>query len=220
MPKPESRRKSRAATTSGIYVIGAGGHARVVLATARRLGLRPAGVFDDDSGKRGRTLDGVEVLGPVASMADHPRLPAVIAIGDNRVRARLARELDQQWLTLVHPAATVEEGASIGQGTVVMAGAVVQTSAVVGSHVIINTCASVDHDCSVGDFCHVAPGAHLAGGVTLEEGVLRGIGSAVVTLRRVGRWSTVGAGAAVVSDLAGDTVAVGVPARPLTRRPK
>jgi sugar O-acyltransferase (sialic acid O-acetyltransferase NeuD family) len=214
--RPRAARKPPA----GFYVFGAGGHARVVLATARRLGLRPAGLFDDDPQKDGLYVDGVRVLGPTGRHADHPRLPGIIAIGDNHTRARLASTLRLEWLTLVHPAAFVEEGATLGEGTVVMAGAVVQTSAVVGAHVIVNTCASVDHDCTVGDFCHVAPGAHLAGGVTVEEGVLLGIGCSVVTRRHIGPWATIGAGAAVVADLSGDAVAVGVPARPLARASK
>ena len=95
-----------------------------------------------------------------------------------------------------------------------MAGAVVQAGAAIGNHVIINTCASVDHDCVVSDYCHVAPGVHLGGAVKLEEGGPLGIGSCVIGLRTIGAWSTVGAGAAVVKDLAPGTVAIGVPARP------
>jgi sugar O-acyltransferase (sialic acid O-acetyltransferase NeuD family) len=217
---PSAGSPSPIRTPARFHVVGAGGHARVVLATARRLGLDPVGLFDDDPKKQGTCIDGVEVLGPVKRLADHPSLPAVVAVGDNHARARLVGQLDLTWLTLVHPAALVEEGATLGAGTVVMAGAVVQTSAVVGSHVIINTSASVDHDCVVGDFCHLGPGAHVAGGVLLEEGVLLGIGSSVMALRRIGRWATVGAGAAVVKDLSANTVAVGVPARPLARRVK
>ncbi len=202
-----------------LHVIGAGGHARVVIATARRLGLDPVGLFDDDPATHGRRVDGVLVLESVSRIAAHPPLPAVLAIGDNRTRQRLASELDLEWQTLVHPMALVEENATVGAGTIVMAGAVVQPGSVVGRHVIVNTGASVDHDCRVGDYCHVAPGVHLSGGVILEEGALLGVGSAVVAERRVGRWAVVGAGAAVVKDLPEETVAVGVPARPLTRGP-
>ena len=79
---------------------------------------------------------------------------------------------------------------------------------------ILNTGATVDHDCVIGDAVHIAPGSHLAGNVTLEEGVFLGIGTVVIPGRRIGAWTRVGAGAAVVHDLAANVTAIGVPARP------
>ena len=63
-----------------------------------------------------------------------------------------------------------------------------------------------------------APGVALAGDVTIGTGALVGIGAAVTPGRRVGAWSTVGAGATVVADVADGTVVVGTPARELPAR--
>jgi UDP-perosamine 4-acetyltransferase len=63
----------------------------------------------------------------------------------------------------------------------------------------------------------IAPGAHLGGTAILEEGVFLGIGSSVIPGRRIGAWTAVGAGAAVIHDLPAQVLAVGVPARVLEK---
>jgi UDP-perosamine 4-acetyltransferase len=100
---------------------------------------------------------------------------------------------------------------------VVFAGAIIQPDAVLGRHAIINTSASIDHDCAIGDFVHLAPGTRLAGNVAIDEGAFLGIGAVAIPGVRVGAWTTVGAGAAIVDTLAAGIVAAGVPARPLRK---
>ncbi|MDD4365426.1 MAG: transferase, partial [Synergistales bacterium] len=74
---------------------------------------------------------------------------------------------------------------------------------------------TVDHDCLIGGYAHLCPGVHLAGDVRVGEGSLLGTGTSVIPGRVIGPWTTVGAGAAVVTDLPGHITAVGVPARVL-----
>jgi len=97
---------------------------------------------------------------------------------------------------------------------VVFAGAVIQPDAAIGGHAIVNTAASIDHDCVLGDFVHVAPGVRLAGSVVLGEGAMLGIGTVAIPGARVGAWSVVGAGAAILGELPANVVAIGTPARP------
>ncbi|HET7840123.1 MAG TPA: acetyltransferase [Terriglobia bacterium] len=203
----------------GIYVIGAGGHAKVVISTLRAAGHEVAEVLDDDSRRWGGQILGSPIAGPCSKLQELSSPQALIAIGSNEARKELARRFPKvEWITIVHPNAYVHSSVRLGPGTVVFAGAMVQPDATIGAHCIINTGASVDHDCVLADYVQVAPGAHLGGAVRLAEGVFAGIGCAINPCRSVGSWTIVGSGGVVTKDLEGGVVAVGVPARPIKKR--
>lgn len=202
--------------TRGVAVLGSGGHAKVVVSALRAAGVEVAALYDDDEARWGSAAAGVAIRGPIAAAAEEGHREAVLAIGDNRARWRLAADpalAGLAWRTVVHPAAWVDPSVRLGAGTVVFAGAVIQPDAVLGDHVIVNTGASIDHDCRVASFCHVAPGARLAGNVTAEEGAFFGIGSVAIPGITVGAWATLGAGSAAVRPVPAGAVALGVPAR-------
>ena len=194
-----------------LSVIGTGGHAKVVIATARAAGYSVVAAYDDNEVRHGGVVLGVPILGS-AELASTAGLPTVIAIGANRARQMIA-QLACDWLTVVHPAAVVHESVSIGRGSVVFAGTVVQPDSVLGNHVILNTGSSVDHDCRLGDWVHLGPGARLCGGVEIGRGTLVGVGASVIPSTRLGDWCTVGAGAAVARSFPDESLLLGVPAR-------
>jgi len=197
-----------------LFILGAGGHAKVVLATVMEAGLEVAGILDDDPSKWGTDLLGIPVLGPLSWLKRESEPWAILAIGDNATRKRLDQELQGvRWAKVVHPKAYVHPTAVIGEGTVVLVGAIVQPMARIGRHVIINTGAIVEHDCQVGDFAHLAPGVRLAGGVKVGEACLLGVGTSVVPQVCIGDGSVVGAGSVVVRDIPPGVVAYGIPAQ-------
>ncbi|MBX3112566.1 MAG: acetyltransferase [Fimbriimonadaceae bacterium] len=201
--------------TPRIAIIGGGGHARVVVDLARALGRTIVGIFDDRPGQQGQSVDGCPVVGTLMDLVGRPRddFEAVVAIGANDVRLRVASECPTKWATLVHPAATVSPSATLGHGTLVMAGAVVQPGTTLGDHVVVNTRASVDHDGVVADGVHIAPGATVCGGVHIGDGALVGAGAVLLPGARVGAWAVVGAGAVVRDEVPAAETWVGVPAK-------
>ena len=197
----------------GIIVIGAGGHAKVLISTLIARGIPIAAVFDDDEMKWG-----MEAQGTLVSRMERDRGGrAVIGIGDNAKRMTIAKALQFEWEAVVHPHAYVHPSVKLGRGTVVFAGAVIQPDAVIGDHVIINTGATIDHDCVIGDCAHIAPGVHLAGSVHVGEGAFLGIGSVAIPGVKIGSWSILGAGAVAIRDVPDRAVVVGVPAKLLKR---
>lgn len=195
-----------------IAVLGGGGHAKVVISTLRSMGLRELVVFDDIR-KPGSEVLGAPVLGPIAEAWGGGERRAIIAIGSNDVRLRIADELpDMEWVTVIHPSAVVDETARIGAGTVVFAGAILQPEVVLGRHVIINTMASVDHDGQVADYAQLCPGVRLAGAVSLGQSCFLGTGAIIAPGVRVGNRATIGAGAVVLRDVPAEARAYGVPA--------
>jgi len=196
-----------------LLVVGAGGHAKAVVGAAQVAGFDVLKVYDDDPDKWGEEVLGVEVIGPIRRILDAAATPTILAIGDPATRKAMVESLPLEWATLIHPNAFLESSVEVGPGTVMFAGVVCQPDARVGSHVILNANVTVASDCIVEDFAHLAPGVDLSHDVHVGVGVFMGIGAVTLPNLRVGNWTTVGAGAAVMSDLPESVVAVGSPAR-------
>jgi sugar O-acyltransferase (sialic acid O-acetyltransferase NeuD family) len=202
---------------SGLLVLGAGGHGKVVADILLCQGIPVRGFLDDDPASWGTTRLGLLVLGALDRYREYEPDGLVLGIGTNAIRRALVERLGSPaaalWRTAIHPRATVAASTGLGRGVVIAAGAVVNPDTVLGDHVIVNTGATVDHDCVIADFAHLAPGVHLSGGVRIGAGTLVGVGAAVAPTRAVGAWSVVGAGAVVVRDIPDRVTAKGVPAR-------
>lgn len=191
-------------------LIGSGGHAGVVAAALRRLGIRLEAVFETDPARIGVRFHNVSIQPD--DLRDDLQLH--IALGDNAARRRIAgARPGARWLAVVHPSALVADDAAIGEGALIGMGAMVQTGARIGRHVIVNTGAIVEHDSVVGDFAHIAPGATLGGAVNVGEAALIGAGAVVLPGLCIGADATVGAGAVVTRSVAAGETVAGVPAR-------
>jgi len=197
-----------------VYILGAGGHAKVVISTLQAKGYQVAGIYDDDPALLNTFILNVPVIGSIRNLSRDFSEAAAVGIGDNNTRRQIVQQFpDCKWVTVVHPSAVIDPSAELGVGTVVFAGAIVQSHVKIGNHVILNTTCSVDHDCVVKNFCHLAPKACLAGIVTIEEGVFMGISSVAIPQVKIGAWSIIGAGCVVIREMPSKVTAVGVPAR-------
>lgn len=196
-----------------IVIVGAGGHAKVILSILSALHENIIGLVDDDIARHHTTLLGSQVIGDL-SFLTHWTGRAVCALGHNSLRRAITLHYDHlTWVSAIHPRAYVHESVSLGDGSIVCAGAIIQPDVIIGKQVIINTAVSIDHDCQIGDYSHIAPGSHLGGGIEVGEGALIGLGSNIKPYTVVGPWSIIGAGSVVVHDIEGHVVAKGVPAK-------
>ncbi len=195
-----------------LVIIGASGHGKVIADIALKVGYEIIGFLDDDALLK--EVCGFPVLGNIMK-TDHykDKCEFVIAIGNNTIREKIAKQYDMNCATLVHPAAIIGQDVQIEEGTVVMANAVINSSSHIGKHCIINTGAVVEHDNFLQDYVHVSPNATLAGTVHLGERVHVGVGACVKNNMTVIEDVVIGAGAAVVKDITETGVYVGVPAR-------
>jgi len=209
-------------TKPPVVMIGAGGHAKVVIELIRAQGHYEV-VGCTDSHPEPREVVGVPILGSDDVL---PNLYAqgvrhcFVALGDNALRRKVAARVTSlgfQLINAISPKASISPTVRLGRGIAVMAGAVINADATVGDLAIVNTRAAIDHDCQIGEAAHVAPRAALAGGVRVGSLAFVGAGATIVRGASVGESTVIGAGATVISNLGPNLVAVGVPAKPLQR---
>lgn len=208
--------------SADLILVGAGGHARVVLDAVRLCGMKLSGVIAREPPPPGFPLP---LLGGDDYLDKLPRtVRLVMGVGGSNSPAHRkalferAKALGFGFQTVVHPSATVAADVVIGEGCQIMAGVVIQTGSRLGANVIVNSRAVIDHDGLIGDHVHVAPGAALAGNVTVGAATLIGTGASVRPNASIGAGVLIGAGAAVVGDIPAGVVAVGVPCRVVARR--
>lgn len=204
--------------SSGLLIIGAGGHGKVVADVAKACGQWRKIAFLDDRWPELREVCGFKVIGdvPALSAQRSEYAEVLVAVRDNALRMRLSAQAETSGYTapvLVHPRAYVSDFAALNPGAVVLAQVAVNVDAGLGRGVIVNTGAVVEHDCRLGDGVHISPGAFLGGNVEISALSWGGIGAAVRDKTKVGAKVTVGAESVVVKDMPDDALVYGEAAR-------
>jgi len=215
-----------------IVVLGAGGQARETRWTIEELNrIEPTfefvGYAISDLAKLTHTDSKSDVRGDFGWLRSMRTSVDALALGIGTPAARLkvARELQESftpeaWPTLIHPTAIIDRtSVKHGRGVFISAGVVATVNVVLGDFCMLNFGCTVGHEASIGAGSVVNPGANISGGVELGEGVLVGTGAQVLQYVRVGAGATIGAGAVVTQDVPAGATVVGVPARPLERKP-
>ncbi|WP_429182901.1 acetyltransferase [Aeromonas rivipollensis] len=192
-----------------VIVLGAGGHASVLVDMLRSQGVVPLALVAPTAGAPRAVLadiplwhdeakilayrpDEVELINGIGSLPGNPLRTTLFA----RYRA-----LGYRFASVVSAQAMVSAYAMLEEGVQVMAGAIIQAGTRIGANSIINSGAIVDHDCYLGGDNHVAPGAVLSGGVVTGERVHIGTGAAVIQGISIGADAVVGAGAILTHPL-------------------
>lgn len=221
-PAPRSLVETQAVETrqvsgSSIVLVGAGGHARMLLDLLDELRcFRVVGLLDGGVAT-GHLVHGHRVLGPdtpeeLAKLHAQGVRLAVNAVGGvTRGPARPAvwqriRAAGFGLPTLVHRGAIVDRSAQLGEGAQILAGSYVGAGTTIGDDCIVNSGSVVSHDCVVADHAHIAPGAVLAGGVTVGANALVGMGATVYLGVTIGARAIVTNGVDVFSDTPDDAI--------------
>ncbi len=204
-----------------LLIIGGGQHAAVVRDCVDEALFKVLGYLDDGQ-PAGAQLGTEAVLGRLddlpALILRHSGLVAVIAIGDNMTRRRIAERATEvaarvEWATIIHRSAIVSASARIGAGTVVVAGAIINCHSRLGRHMLINTGSLIDHDNHFGDYASTGPGVSTGGNVRVGNLSHIGIGASILHGIQVGTNCVIGGKAFVDRDVGDNLVSFGVPAR-------
>lgn len=201
-----------------LFIIGAGGHGKVVADAAMCQGNWDEIFFIDDRYPSLSSVMGIEVVAQTNNIKQFcdENSEVIVAIGDNQIRQRLQEYAFSQGFSVasvIHPRAVIAQSAKIETGSVVFAGAIINSEATVGKGVIINTGAIIEHDCAVGDWTHICPKVGCAGGVQVGAHVWIGIGANVIQNVKIGDYAKIGAGSVVLKTVDSHQQVVGVPAK-------
>ena len=197
-----------------LLIVGAGGFGREAAeAVAAVNDDKPAyellGFLDDNPDAAGTEVDGIPVLGPISSVADHPGASVIVSTGHPGFyfsRRRIVERLGlpaERYATIIHPLASIGRSVEVGGGTVFLAGAVATAGVRIGAHVAVMPGAVFTHDDVVGDYATF--GAYIGSGALIRESL------------SVGPWALVGLGSVVLEDIPAAEVWVGAPARRLRK---
>lgn len=203
-----------------LYIVGAGGHGKVVADLSKLLNLYKKICFLDDKKKIGSYVLDFKIENKV----DYEYIKKIntkenfffVAIGDCKIRKEILNNLlnlNINIATLIHPFSSISSYSKIGFGTVICAGAVLGPDSNVGIGSILNHSSTVDHDCIVGDYTHISPHSSLSGDVNFGELSFLGTGARVIGGKKVGKNCKIGAGAVVISDIPDNETAKGIPAK-------
>lgn len=206
-----------------IYIIGAGGHAKVVadIILKRKEMLNDninlVGFLDDNSKESVLKFPIVGKIEMINELKKNKNNYFIIAIGNNQIREKLSNIYDCQYITLIHPSAIIGNNVTIGEGTVVMPGVVINSYTKIGKHCIINSSSTIEHDNETRDYVHISPNVVLGGNVKVGKNTWLGIGSTVIQGIKIGEYSIVGAGSVVVKNISDKIKAYGNPCREIDK---
>lgn len=200
-----------------VIVLGAGGHAKVVIEIVRALGYQVsycvAGSDSPDDCMGVPVLKGDSHLPELRHFGHSLFFPA---IGSNTIRERStahAVSIGYELINAISPNAIISPSLVLGKGIAIMSGVVINAQCKIDDLAIINTGATVDHDCHIGFCAHVAPQCALAGNVSIGSRAFLGIGTCVIPDVTIGDKSIIGAGSVVISDIPSSVTALGHPAK-------
>ena len=190
------------------YIIGAGGHARVIASLIEPGENRFVTSAPATPEEMALSLFLAEIC--------RPDLRIFIGIGNNADRERIFDQIHKaggKLASCIAPNAFIARDAILGEGVFVGAGALIGSRARIGNNCIVNTLSGIDHDCVLGDHTQVAGGVNFAGTVTTGRSCFFGMGSMAVPGVRLGDKVTALAGTVITRDFPDGVTVGGYPAR-------
>lgn len=205
-------------------ILGAGGHARVLLSAIQAAGGTVRGCLaparPDSHWPGDVPWLGDDSLLHRFDPATTPLANGLGSTDDTTIRWHVyenAKAAGFSFPVIRHPAAVIDPSTILHEGAQIMAGAIVQIGARIGENATINTGARIDHDVEIGAHAHVATGAVVLGDVRIGERAHVGAGAVVIQGITVGQGALVAAGAVVIRHVGSGAAVAGVPARAFSR---
>lgn len=204
-----------------LLIIGARGYGREVYnwtmdCVAAGLDVVVKGFLDDNPD----ALSGFENYPPIISSVENynPDQDDVFlcALGDvkyRRMYADMIAAKGGQFISIVHPTASVSQNVSIGKGCVIGRFCAISCDVTIGDFVSISAHSVLGHDVHIGNYCHVGALSNLSGGVVLKDGVTLHPKVDIIPHILIESDAVVGTGSVVLRKVKAGVTVFGVPAK-------
>ena len=180
------------------------------------------GFLDDNVALKGKSVNGLKVLGGIDYLEKKPFLAVALAIGNPLHRFKTQKKLSAFNVTypnLIHPSVSPGINNAMGIGNIFCSGCIMTVNVTIGNFCHFNLKSTIGHDCHLSDFTTSACSVDFAGFSKTGVGVYCGNQSTLLPSVTVKNFSIIGAGAVVNNSIAEGSVAVGVPAKIVKKNP-
>lgn len=205
-----------------IIVLGAGGHAKVLIEAIISTGNFQIEGLLDVLPKWQKSILGFPLLGSDDYLYGKAGKDFSLALGVGCTKATSKRkEIFERFAgsfdfpPIIHSSAEISKWVELGKGVQVMSGVIIHPTVTLAENVLINTGAIIEHDCAIGAHTHVSVRVVLGGNVTIGSCSHLGIGATILQGITIGNYVTIGAGAVVTEDIADGKTVAGIPAKEL-----
>lgn len=203
-----------------ILIYGASGHAKMIVDIIQRTNIYTLKGFIDSYKPINEVVYGHSIIGDLSHL---PMLietqnieGIVIGIGENSTRQAAYHKIKKiapqlEFVSIVHPSATIATDVLIKEGAVIMANVVINANAKLGRFSVLNTASTFGHDGEMADFSSLASGVTIAGNVQIGFCSAICLGATIIQNLTIGDNTVIGAGSLVLKSVGSNKTAFGSP---------
>ena len=188
-------------------ILGAGGHAKVILSSLLRLGLKVDYLIEDKI-KHDSYFEKYEFLNEKKFLSFRNNninlfLGIGITVKENN-RKKIIKKFKNKGLIFKQ---VIDKDVKLGLNVKIMEGVQIMRGCHIGENVeinqnsVINTMSIIEHDVEIGENSHIAPGSIILGGAKIGKNTFVGAGSIILQGIKIGTDSIIAAGSIVNKNL-------------------
>ena len=173
-----------------VVVLGAGGHAKVLIEILIRMEIEVLGVsikFTDKPEKTNYRLFSDDEVMSKFSPKEINLVNGVGSLPNHKVRYDLSMtyaEKGYNFISISHPSSIISSDVKIGKSVTIGANSLVYGNTKIGLGTFIGPSVTVSHDTDIGKFCLISVGSIIGARVSIQEEVFIGSGS-ILTPKRL-----------------------------------
>ena len=208
-----------------LLIIGAGGTGKEVLWSINDINkisnkFEVIGFLDEKKSLHGKKIHNIPILGNINWIKNKQNLNCVVAIGDGKKRELIVKQLKKKKLKfpkIIHPSVIIADNVKMGKGIIIQAGSIIPPDSKIGNFVLINLKSHIGHDCKIEDFVSIMTNVDVNGQTIIKKGAYIASGVVIRNLLTIGKWSVIGLGSVVGSEIEDYSLYLGNPARQIKK---